>query len=138
MKGERSIMYKDNKIGETGKIQSEKQTRYKYYWLLSTTILVVTLITSLYLFQPYIKQYPDSYLTIYAVLTAIFLLLLVPAVYVLTFRVIHTKYLLVYLVAMLFLIGFSFDIDALFYIPWALELIFLFVSKKDNEKFSKL
>ncbi len=131
-------MYKDNKIGETGKIQSEKQTRYKYYWLLSTTILVVTLITSLYLFQPYIKQYPDSYLTIYAVLTAIFLLLLVPAVYVLTFRVIHTKYLLVYLVAMLFLIGFSFDIDALFYIPWALELIFLFVSKKDNEKFSKL
>ena len=138
MKGERSIMYKDNKIGETGKIQSEKQTRYKYYWLLSTTILVVTLITSLYLFQPYIKQYPDSYLTIYAVLTAIFLLLLVPAVYVLTFRVIHTKYLLVYLVAMLFLIGFSFDIDALFYIPWALELIFLFVSKKDNEKVSKL
>lgn len=132
------MMSEDNSIGGRGNSQFGKQVKDNYLWWLTVLVLLITLFTSIYLFQPYIRQYPNSYLTIYAVLTSTFLLLLAPVVYVLAFRKIHTGYLLIYIVAMLFLIGFSIDMAPLFYIPWALELIFLFISKKDTEKFTKL
>lgn len=105
-------------------------------WSLTTIVLLITLALTIYLFQPYIRQYPDSYLRIYTLIIAIFLLLLPPIVYFFLFKLFRTKCVLAYVVVLIIPMGYLFDIDALFFIPWILELIFSTITTKGGQYFS--
>ncbi len=124
MKEETALTSVSRSVSELNITKSGKQVKEKYLWLLTAIILVITLVSTVYLFQPYIKQYPDSYLRIYTIMGAIFFLLLAPIVCVFVCGGVRPKYLFVYIVALVIPMGYLFDIGALFFIPWILELIF--------------
>jgi hypothetical protein len=124
VKEETALTSGSRSVSELNITKSGKQVKEKYLWLLTAIILVITLVSTVYLFQPYIKQYPDSYLRIYTIIGTIFLLLLVPVVCIFVCGGVRSKYLFVYIIALVIPIGYLFDIVALFFIPWILELIF--------------
>jgi hypothetical protein len=102
----------------------------KYIWSLTAIVIVITLALTIYLFQPYIGQYPDSYLRIYTIISAVFLLLLAPILYFFLFKSFLNKYVVAYFVILIIPMGYLFDIDALFFIPWVLELVFTTITIK--------
>ncbi len=99
-------------------------------WMLAAITILIVLGLTIYLFQPYLKQYPDSYIRIYTVLGLTSILLLVPVFYVFFWKDYRTEYILIYVFALLIPLSYLFDIDALFFIPLTLQLILLIKTKK--------
>lgn len=113
----------------------KKLIRGKYPWILSAIVLLIILALTVYLFEPYIRQYPGSYLRIYSIISAIFLLLLAPILYFILFKSFRTNYVLAYVLLLTIPIGYLFDIAALFFIPWTLELVFTTITKSGGPLF---
>ena len=118
-------------------MQIKARQKETYLWILAGIILFASYVISAYLFQPYARQYPGSYQRINLILLFALILLLAPVMFALLSKMAYARLLLAYLIVSMLPLGFLFDVDALFFIPWAMELILSILSYVRKESKNK-